>query len=179
MTSQVQVTQVIGRASNRNARGNSFLINKSIKWDFLRDTILKFSKGIGFSPAHIQQTGTPSAQNLPAGTNSIHAPQIVVQPSLTTQYGRSSVNMPQVNHLVEMQHSGADLALLSSGSRFQNEIGSGSKMSYEENPLGRTGNEYSYNTNKDGCAMSQHPKLAALPMPRNQQVSDKFLHDLW
>ncbi|KAL2464468.1 DEAD-box ATP-dependent RNA helicase 40 [Forsythia ovata] len=140
------------------------------------DLEIQQGKQTGFSPAHIQQTGTPSAQNLPAGTNSIHAPQIGVQPSQTTQFGRSSVNIPQVNHLVEMQQSGADLALQSGGSRFQNEMGSGSKMVYEENPLGRTGNEYSYNTNKDGRAMSQHPKLAALPMPRNQQASYSLDH---
>ncbi|KAL2494193.1 DEAD-box ATP-dependent RNA helicase 40 [Forsythia ovata] len=105
---------------------------------------------MGFPPRYdleIQQgkqTGTPSAQNLLAGTNSIHAPQIGVQPSQTTQYGHSSVNMPQVNHSVEMQQCRADLALQSGGSMFQNEMGSGSKMGYEENPLGRTGNEYFY-----------------------------------
>ncbi|KAL2529059.1 DEAD-box ATP-dependent RNA helicase 40 [Forsythia ovata] len=103
------------------------------------DLEIQQGKQTGFSPAHIQQTGTPSPQNLPARTNSIHAPQIGVQPSQTTQYGRSSVNMPQVNHSVEMQQSGADLALQSGGSRFQNEMGSGSKMGYEENPLGRIG----------------------------------------
>ncbi|KAL2535966.1 DEAD-box ATP-dependent RNA helicase 40 [Forsythia ovata] len=81
------------------------------------DLEIQQGKQTGFSPAHIQQTGTPTAQNLPARTNSIHAPKICVQPSQTTQYGRSSVNMPQVSHSVEMQQSGADLALQSGGSR--------------------------------------------------------------
>ncbi|KAL2463550.1 DEAD-box ATP-dependent RNA helicase 40 [Forsythia ovata] len=145
---------------------------------FVRLTVenLALKISVASKPARSVQTGTPSAQNLPVGTNSIHAPQIGVQPSQTTQYGRSSVNIPQVNHSVKMQQSGADLALQSGGSRFQNEMGSGSKMGYEENPLGRTGNEYSYNTNKDGRAMSQHPKLAALPMPRNQQASYSLDH---
>ncbi|CAA2946273.1 DEAD-box ATP-dependent RNA helicase 40 [Olea europaea subsp. europaea] len=135
-------------------------------------------KQTAFSPAHIQQTGTPSAQNLSAGANSIHAPQIRVQPSQNTQYGPSAVNT---------QPSGADLAPQSGGSRFQNVMGSGiihgqqqnlpptrSETRYEENPLGRTGNEY-YNTSKDGHAIPQHPKLAALPTPRNQQ--EMRMHD--
>ncbi|XP_022842369.1 DEAD-box ATP-dependent RNA helicase 40 [Olea europaea var. sylvestris] len=138
------------------------------------DLEIQQGKQTGFSPVHIQQTGTLSAQNLPA--NSIHAPHIGIQPSQTMQYDRSSVNV---------QQSGADLAVKSGGSRFQNETGHGvihgqqqqnlplvgSKMAYEENPIGRTGNDYSYNLNKDGRAMPQHPKLAALPMPRTQQES--------
>ncbi|KAL2456355.1 DEAD-box ATP-dependent RNA helicase 40 [Forsythia ovata] len=94
-------------------QGQQFLHQQEHKMGFPSryDLEIQQMKQTGFSPAHIQQTGTPSVQNLPAGTNSIHAPQIGVQPSQTTQYGCSSVNMPQVNYSVEMQQSGADLAL--------------------------------------------------------------------
>lgn len=137
----------------------------------------------GFSPAQIQQTGTPPVQNLPMGANSSHAQKMSIQPNQATQYSGSSANMQQNN--LSVQQTGVELTHPQHGSRFQNQMGPGmmhgqqqnlppvgSKMPYEENHLGRPGSEYFYSTSKDVNAVPpQIPKLAPLPMTRNQQVN--------
>ncbi|KAK6160945.1 hypothetical protein DH2020_004326 [Rehmannia glutinosa] len=137
----------------------------------------------GFSPAQMQQTGMPSVQNLPAGANTSHAHKMSVQPNQTTEYGGPSANMQQNNHLSHVPQPGAEITHPQHGSRFQTQMGPGmmhgqqqnlppvgSKMPYEENHSGRPGNDYLYNTSKDVNAMPpQLPKLAPLPMTRNQQ----------
>ncbi|KAG8370581.1 hypothetical protein BUALT_Bualt14G0132000 [Buddleja alternifolia] len=143
-------------------------------------------KQAGFSPAQIQQSGSSSVQNLPVGSNPSHAPNMSIS-NQTMQYGGSSANMQQNNPSVQVQQMGAELTHPQNpqhGSRFQNQMGpgvmhgqqqnvltGGSKTPYEENHHGRAGNEYFYNTNKDVNAMSpQLPKLAPLPMARNQEM---------
>ncbi|KAL0388929.1 UNVERIFIED_CONTAM: DEAD-box ATP-dependent RNA helicase 40 [Sesamum radiatum] len=137
----------------------------------------------GFSPAQNQQAGTPSGPTLPVGSNSSHVQKMSIQPNQTNHYGGSSANMHQNNPSVQVQLIGADLTHPQHASRFQNQMGPGMmhgqqqnqppvgpKMSFEENHLGRPANEYFYNTSKDVTAMPpQLPKLAPLPMTRNQQ----------
>ncbi|KAL3812233.1 hypothetical protein ACJIZ3_013501 [Penstemon smallii] len=128
-------------------------------------------KPTGFPPAQVQQAGTSSLQNLPMG-------KMNPQPSQTSQYG---VNMQQNNPSIHVQQTEADLTHSQHGSRFQNQVGPGmlrvpqenltpvgSKMAYEENNLGRGGNEYYYNTKDVNSIPPQLPKLAPLPMTRNQ-----------
>ncbi|KAH6831810.1 DEAD box RNA helicase 1 [Perilla frutescens var. hirtella] len=128
----------------------------------------------GFSPAQIQQTGTP-VQNLPQ--------KMSIQSNQNTQYGGSFANMQPNNPSVHLQQTGTELTHPQHVSRFQNQMGPGkmhgqqhnlppvgSNMPYEENQFGRPGNEYFYNTPKDVNAVPhQPPKLAPLPMSRNQQ----------
>ncbi|KAL7104735.1 hypothetical protein ACP275_07G001500 [Erythranthe tilingii] len=134
-----------------------------------RDDV-EFQQGnqAGFSPG---QTQTPSVQKMS------------IQLSQNAQYGGSSANMQQNNPSVHVQQTGVELPHAQHGSRFQNQIGPGmvhgqqqnlpsgrSNRPYEENHPGRPGNDLFYNTPTDVSAMPPHlPKLAALPMTRNQQ----------
>lgn len=144
----------------------------------------------GFSPAQIKQIGTPSVQNLPVGTNSSHTQKMSIHPNQTMQYGGSSANMQHNNSSVQVQQAGADLTQPQHSSRFQTQMGPsmmhgqqqnlpsvGSNMPYEDNHLARVGNEYFYNpTNDANATPHQLPKLAPLPITRNQQVNLLFGH---
>ncbi|KAL6532513.1 hypothetical protein OROGR_014483 [Orobanche gracilis] len=135
-----------------------------------------------FSPAQIHQTGMPSVQNLPAGANPSHSHTMGIQPNKITEYSGSG-NMQQNNSPLHVPQAGAELTHPHHGSRLQNQMGPGimhgqqqnqppvgSRMPYEENHIGRPGNEYFFNAPKDVNAMPhQQPKLAPLPTTRNQQ----------
>ncbi|KAL7210696.1 hypothetical protein ACSBR1_032118 [Camellia fascicularis] len=130
-------------------------------------------KQIGLSP-QIQQPGGPSVQTVPVGTNSIQTQQMGVQPGQAQPFGSSSLNMQQHGSLVP---------LLQHGPRFQSQLDStimhsqqpsavpvNLKMGFEENATRRAGIEYYLNASNDGTAMvPQQPKLASIPMGRNQQ----------
>ncbi|KAI9193833.1 hypothetical protein LWI28_000591 [Acer negundo] len=136
----------------------------------------------GLSPSQFQTSG-PSSQNHPGGTNSVQMPQTGMHLSQAQQFGGSSVNMQQPIPKAQPQQTGSDFAHQQHGPRFQNHMGPtmthnehstvppfGTKMGFEGNLHGRTGNDYYFNGNKEGPIMSpQQPKLAALPMVRNQQ----------
>ncbi|KAK3007114.1 hypothetical protein RJ639_016183 [Escallonia herrerae] len=145
-----------------------------------------FQKGkpIGFSPSQIHQTGVPSMQTPPSGTNLIQTQPMGVQPGQSTQFGGSSVSMQQPNSLL----SGTELAHQQHGPRFQGPMGPalmhgqqpnappvGLKMGYGENLPGRAGNDYYFNANKDGSSMTpQQPKPASIPIQRSQQVDTRM-----
>ncbi|KAL5849062.1 hypothetical protein ACOSQ4_007075 [Xanthoceras sorbifolium] len=136
----------------------------------------------GLSPSQFQTSG-PSSQNHPVGTNSVQMPQTSVHLTQAQQFGGSSVNMQQSNPKAQPQQTGSDFAHQQHGPRFQNHMGPtmmlnehsnvppfGTKMGYEGNLHGRTGNDYYFNGNKEGPVISpQQPKLAAIPLVRNQQ----------
>lgn len=130
----------------------------------------------GFSPAQIQQTGTP-VQSLPL--------KMSIQSNQNTQYGGPFANVQPNNPPSHLQQTGTELTRPPHVSRFQTQMGPGkmhgqhqnvppvgSNMPYEENHFGRPANEYIYNASKDAnAAPHQQPKLAQLPMSRSQQVN--------
>ncbi|KAL3505572.1 hypothetical protein ACH5RR_030954 [Cinchona calisaya] len=139
-------------------------------------------KQVGYSPpAHGQPIGSSSVQNLSARTNSIPAPHMSVQPAI--QFSGSSVNLQQSPSLQPLQQGGMDLIQPQHGPRFQNQMGPSMmhaqhpkepqfapKDGYDGSPLSRAGNDFYFNSNKDGHGMlPQQPKLAAIPMARNTQ----------
>lgn len=141
-------------------------------------------KQVAFSPAPSQQN-TSSIQNVPAVSNSIQSSHLVGQLNLATQYGGPSSNQQQQPpFLHQMPQGGADPVHPQQFPRFQNQSAPGSmhpqqpntppfrpNMGFEESPHGRSGNDYYYNSSKDSPVMApQHPKLAAIPLPRNHQV---------
>lgn len=150
---------------------------------------------IGFSPSQVQQAGVSSFQKPPAGTNSAQMPQAGVQPGQTTQFGGGSVNMQQLTPFVQSLQSGADVSQQQRGPMFQNQVSPGLmqghrsnvpsvgvKSGYEENTQGRARNDYYFNANKDGSVgVPQQPKLATIPLARNQQVysSDVYQFQCW
>lgn len=166
------------------ARGQPFTNQQEYKVAFPNREEVDFQNGnqIGVSPSHFQQTGASSVQNLPAGSNSVHMPQMGVQ-SGPQQYGGSSGNVQQSPSMGQMQQTRIDVAHLQHGPRFQNQMGPmmhsqqsnvppvGSKMGHEDSVHGRIGNEYYFNANKEGPINPQDPKLAVIPMARNPQVS--------
>ncbi|KAF3617576.1 putative boron transporter 1-like isoform X1 [Capsicum annuum] len=108
--------------------------------------------------------------------------QISAQPTQALQFGDSSVNFQQPSSLGQWQQNTNDSGQKPLGPRFPDQMGSsmthghemdtppvGSK-GFEENPLGRGGNDYYYNSNMDGRIRipPQQPKLAAIPVARNQ-----------
>ncbi|GER51750.1 DEAD-box ATP-dependent RNA helicase, partial [Striga asiatica] len=141
-------------------------------------------KHAGLSPAQIQKTGMPPLQNMSSGVNSPHGHKMSIQLNQSVEYSGRHANMQRNNPSIHMPQTGTESTHLHHGSRFQNQMGPGmihgqqqnlphpgSKMPYEENHLGRPGNEYFYNTAKDVKAVSpQLPKLSPLPpSARNQQ----------
>lgn len=128
------------------------------------------------------QTGispSSSAQNMLGSTsNTVQMAQMGVQSGQAQHFGGSSISMPQ---------TGTDLAHQQQGYRYHGQMAPGPTMvrnqqpivpsvgprpGYEENNLGRAGHDYFAVANNDGSTMvSQQPKLAALPMGRNQPVS--------
>lgn len=171
----------------QQAQGQQFSYQQEHKAGFPHrdDADIQQGKQIGFSPSHAKQTGLPFAQNPPAGTNSGPTPHMGVQPGQATQFGGSSVNMQQPPTLAHFMQSGTDLGYQQHGTRFQNQMGPAlmhgqqsdvptarSKMGFEEHPPGRVGNEYYFAADKDVHSMvpQQQPKLAAIPVARNQMV---------
>ncbi|KAK4380158.1 hypothetical protein RND71_002020 [Anisodus tanguticus] len=139
-------------------------------------------KQVGFSPQQVHLTGASSAQNLPVGTGSAIRPQMSAQPAQALQFDGSSVNVQQPSSLGQWQQNANDSGHKLPAPRFPGQMGSsmahsheldmtpvGSK-GYEENSLGRGGNDYYYNSNMDGRIRPppQQPKLAAIPVARNQ-----------
>uniref|UniRef100_A0A5B6ZCT1 RNA helicase n=1 Tax=Davidia involucrata TaxID=16924 RepID=A0A5B6ZCT1_DAVIN len=177
--------QSLQQQTQHITQGQQFPHQQEHKAGFPHREDVDFQQGkqIGFSPSQIQQTGTPSVQNVAVGTNSIQMPHMGVQPGQAQQFGSSSVNMHQPASLVPLQQSDIDFVHQQHGPRFQNQIGPAMmhnqqpnlpsvslKVGFEEIPTGRAGNEYYFNANKDGPAIvPQQPKLAAIPMARNQQ----------
>lgn len=137
-------------------------------------------KRVGFSPQQVQLTGISSAQNPPIGTGSVIRPQMSAQPAQALQFGSSSVNVLQSSSLGQWQQNTNDSGQRPPAPRFPGQMGSnmahgqeldtppvGSK-GYEENTLGRGGNDYYYNSNSRIQPPTQQPKLAAIPVARNQ-----------
>ncbi|XP_076910635.1 DEAD-box ATP-dependent RNA helicase 40-like [Bidens hawaiensis] len=115
-------------------------------------------------PQHLQQYPplqdhrAPLVQNQAADAN------------LTQQYGGPQFNMHQPSSFGQLQQSGVDYQ--QHGPQFQNQNipPVGSKMGFEDNPPERGGNDHYFNANNGGSAMLPHqPKLAAIPVARNQQ----------
>lgn len=171
--------------AQHGAQGQPFAHQQEFKAAFPNREEVDIPNGnqIGFSPSQIQQTGTSSVQSLPAGSSSIQMPQIAVHPGQAQQYGGSLGNIQQPSSMGQLQQTRIDLVHQQHGARFQNQLGPtllhgqqsnvpavGSKMGYEDNFIGRAGNEYYFNAKKDGPPGPQDPKLAVIPMARNPQV---------
>ncbi|KAF3456424.1 hypothetical protein FNV43_RR01074 [Rhamnella rubrinervis] len=138
---------------------------------------------IGFSPSQFQQAGASAVHNLTSGTNSAPMPQIGVHSGQTQQFSGSLHNMQQPSSMGHLQATGTDLVHHPHGTRFQNEKDPSMMHGQQSNmpPVGfrmgqenilpnRGGNEYYYNSNKEGPIMGpQQPKLAAIPVARSQQ----------
>ncbi|KAL6970190.1 RNA helicase [Sarracenia purpurea var. burkii] len=136
----------------------------------------------GFSPPPIQQHGATSVRNFHVGTNSIEMQQMNIQPGRAPQFGSSSLNMQQPGSSAPPLQSGIDF-VHQQRPRFQNQLDPAImhsqqpsvapinlKMGFEENSSRRAPSEYYFNASNDGPAMlPQQPKLAAIPMARNQQ----------
>lgn len=148
------------------------------------DVDFPHGRQVGFSPQQVQQTGASSTQNLPMGTGSVIRPQMSAQPAQALPFGGSSVNIQQPSSLGQWQQNANDSGHKPPGPRFPGEMGSGmvhgqeldtppvGSKGYEENSFGRGGNEYYYTSNMDGRIRPplQQPKLAAIPIARNQHV---------
>lgn len=145
-------------------------------------------KQFGFVQPQFQQLSGSSVQALPSGTDSVQMQQMGVQPSHAQQFGRSSLNMQPTGSLGPMLQSGGNVVHQQHGSRFQNQLDPAmmysqqpsvppvnSKAGFEESR--RAGNEYYFSNSNDVPAMvPQQPKLAAIPMSRNQQASASYVH---
>ncbi|KAG5555368.1 hypothetical protein RHGRI_012792 [Rhododendron griersonianum] len=143
-------------------------------------------KQFGFVQPQFQQLSGSSVQALPSGTDSVQMQQMGVQPSHAQQFGRSSLNMQPAGSLGPMLQSGGNVVHQQHGPRFQNQLDPAmmysqqpsvppvnSKAGFEE-PR-RAGNEYYFSNSNDVPAMvPQQPKLAAIPMSRNQQASASY-----
>ncbi|KAA8527974.1 hypothetical protein F0562_035157 [Nyssa sinensis] len=180
-----QGEQSLQQQTQHITQGQQFPYQEEHKAGFPHREDVDFQQGkqIGFSPSQIQQTGALSVQNVSVGASSIQMPHMGVQPGQAQQFGGSSFNMQQPDSLAPLQKSEIDLVHRQDGPRFQNQIGPAFmhnrqpnlppvnlKVGYEEIPTGRAGNEYYLNANKNGPAIvPQQPKLAAIPMARNQQ----------
>ncbi|PSR92469.1 DEAD-box ATP-dependent RNA helicase [Actinidia chinensis var. chinensis] len=122
-------------------------------------------------------------QIIAEGTNSFQMQQMSGQSGQAQQFGNSSLKMQQPSSLVPLPQSGIDVVHQQHGPGFHNQwdpaIMHGQqpsvspvnlKMGFEENASRRAGNEYYFNASNDVSAMvPQHPKLAAIPMSKNQQ----------
>ncbi|KAL6970188.1 RNA helicase [Sarracenia purpurea var. burkii] len=143
----------------------------------------------GFSPPQIQQHSAASVRNFPVGTNSIDMQQMNIQPGRAPQFISSTLNMQQPGSSAPPLQSGIDFVHQQHGPKFQNQsdpaIMHGQqpnvarislKMGFEESASIRA-SEYYFNASNDGPAtLPQQPKLAAIPMGRNQQACSIYIN---
>ncbi|KAI3941150.1 hypothetical protein MKW92_047542 [Papaver armeniacum] len=140
---------------------------------------------IGFSGSQPQQGGS-SLHNPQADSHSTHTPNMSYHAINQHQFSGSSVNVPQSNSSrAQAQQTGTDSVHWQQmgGPMVHNQMGQpnlhnqqpsgnliGMKMGYGEDPRGRDGNGSYFNADKEGSMMvSQQPKIASIPMTRNQQ----------
>ncbi|KAK1279522.1 DEAD-box ATP-dependent RNA helicase 40 [Acorus gramineus] len=139
---------------------------------------------IGYpSSSQVQQSGVPS---IPGGRPPVQTPQMGVHPIQQQQTGGASYDMHQNSgSSVQLHQTGSDAFhwQQTGGSTFPTQTGqvmvhsqlsSGSPIGLKTGLGGdqyrRAGNEFYSNSNKDGPdMMPTHPKLAAIPLPLNQQ----------
>ncbi|XP_076910636.1 uncharacterized protein LOC143568352 [Bidens hawaiensis] len=116
---------------------------------------------------HLQQypqQQDPVAHNQPSDVNPIQTPP--------TQFGGSQFNMQQPSPYAQLPQSSVEYQ--QHGPKFQNQMGQQPNVppvgvKFEDNPPGRGGNDHYYNNNNGVPAMAPYqPKLAAIPMARNQ-----------
>ncbi|KAK1294023.1 DEAD-box ATP-dependent RNA helicase 40 [Acorus calamus] len=142
---------------------------------------------IGYpSSSQVQQSGVPSIHNVPGGRPPVQTPQMGVHPIQQQQTGGASYDIHQNSgSSVQLHQTGADAfhRQQTGGSTFATQTGqvmvhsqhsSGSPIGLKTGLGGdqyrRAGNEFYSNSNKDGAdMMPTHPKLAAIPLPLNQQ----------
>lgn len=146
-------------------------------------------KQFGFAQPLFQQPGGSSVQALPSETDAVPMQQMGVQPSHAQQFGRSSLNMQPSGSLGPLLQSGGNVVHQQHGPRFQNQLDPtliynqqhsvppvNSKTGFEESASRRAGNEYYFGTSNDVPSMgSQQPKLASIPMSRNQQACSSYV----
>ncbi|OVA16705.1 WW domain [Macleaya cordata] len=168
-------------------QGQQFLPHQGQHMGFPTRDETEFQQGkqIGYSGSQIQQT-VSSLHNPPAGTHSVQNTNMGVQSVNSQQFGGSSVAVPQnSSSLAQIQQTGTDSMHWQQmgGPMVHNHMGPakmhsqqhggppvGLKMGYGEDPRGRDGNGSYFNADKEGSMMvPQQPKLAAIPMARNQQ----------
>ncbi|KAE8724210.1 DEAD-box ATP-dependent RNA helicase 40 [Hibiscus syriacus] len=137
------------------------------------DVDFQLGNQTGFSPAQFQQMGN-SSQNQSAGTNSVPMPQPGYNLGQAQQFTGSSINMPPPTSIGQSQQTGTDLVQRQQGHRFQNQMGPSMiqtsmpppalNTSYEDKLHGRSGNDYYFNSGKDGPMMGpRQPLLSAIP----------------
>lgn len=149
-----------------------------------------------FSPSQPQKGGSSSTPNMQSGSNSFMT-QMGMHPGPVQQYVGLG-NMQQQTSAAQFQQPGPDMGNQQQFPRFPNQMGQslmnsqqsnappiGLRMGHEDNFRGRPGNEHYYSTNKEGSVPStQQPRLAPIPMARNQPVisyydlSYKFIRKL-
>ncbi|GMH08715.1 hypothetical protein Nepgr_010555 [Nepenthes gracilis] len=136
----------------------------------------------GFSPSQVEYTGNAAPHSLPSENIPAHMSQAGVFRSQSQSFG-SAVNMQQPNSTIQLQKTVSDVTQPQHSLPYQNQMGPpmvhsqqpglppvGSNIVYEENQRGRSGHEYYYSDNKEGSVVApQLPKLAAIPMAKNQQ----------
>ncbi|KAE8714252.1 DEAD-box ATP-dependent RNA helicase 40 [Hibiscus syriacus] len=138
------------------------------------DVDFQLGNQTGFSPAQFQQMGT-SSQNQSSGTNSVPMPQPGFNLGQAQQFTGSSINMPQPTSMGHSQQTGTDLVQRQQGHRFQNQMGPSViqtsmplpalNTGYEDKLHGRSGNDYYFNSGKDGPMMGpRQPSLSAIPI---------------
>lgn len=144
----------------------------------------------GWSPSQFHQTSVTASQNHPGGTNAVQMPQTGVHLTPPQQFiGSVNVNVQPPNSMAQPQQTGSDYSHRQHGPSYQNHMGPpilpneqstapsiGTKIGFEGNVHSRSGNDYSFNINREQPVMSPpQPKLSAIPMARNQQVSCESL----
>ncbi|KAI3921510.1 hypothetical protein MKW98_013444, partial [Papaver atlanticum] len=139
----------------------------------------------GFSGSQTQQGGS-SLHNLQAESHSTQTPNMSYHAINQHQFSVSSVNTPQTNSFrAQAQQTGTDSAhwqqmggpmvhnhMAPPNMHNQQPSGNpiGMKTGYGEDPRGRDGNGSYFNADKEGSMMvSQQPKIASIPIARNQQ----------
>ncbi|XP_058077461.1 DEAD-box ATP-dependent RNA helicase 46-like [Magnolia sinica] len=163
-------------------QGQQFPPQQGQQFGYMQREEIGFQQGkpAGFSLSH------SSVHNLPPGSHPVQIPQMGVHSAHTEQPGSSSSNLQQQGaSLVQLQQSGMDSVHRQpmGGPMVPNQTGQvmahnqqgggppmGFKMGYEEDPRGRSNNEFYFNSGKGGAVMNpQQPKLAPIPPARNQQ----------
>ncbi|KAK6913628.1 DEAD/DEAH box helicase domain, partial [Dillenia turbinata] len=168
--------------TQNTAQGQYFPPQQENKTEFSQREEFDYRQGnqIGFSPSQIQQPGNSSFQSMGTG---LQTSQMAFQIGQGQQLGGSSVSGQQPTPYLQSQQSGNELAHQQHGQRFQNHMGSGLlqtqqpfgppsgfKMGYDETLHGRSGSDYFASANREGQSVpQQQPKLAAIPIARNQQ----------
>lgn len=142
-----------------------------------------YPKKTGSTISQVEQSGHTAGHGPPSMNTSNHGLQGSPLSGQSQPYA-SSVHMHQPHPNVKVPETRSDIAHQPHPSTFQNQMGQsfmqgqqhglppvGRNMGYDESQQLRSGKGYDFNASKDSqLVLPLHPNLAAVPMPRNQQV---------